>query len=157
MKISWKTSKQLLKVGKSNHNISSLEMNNEYAETYTQKVDMLNRYFDSQMDLDDKNRPLPHIPPNEDALVSIVITVEDVKDVPRNLNVNKACDPALINPRLFKEGATLIAMPLSIIFNRSLEHGYFPTCWKYRNVTPICREDAKYQLSNYRPIILLCS
>ena len=65
MKIFWKTSKQLLKIGKSNHDLPTLEMNYEYAKTDIQKADMLNKYFASQMDLDDNNRPLPHIPPTE--------------------------------------------------------------------------------------------
>ena len=157
MKIFWKTSKQLLKIGKSNHDIPTLEMNNEYAETDIQKADMLNKYFASQMDLDDNNRPLPHIPPTEYSLTSIVITVEDVKNVLRNLNINKACGPDLISPRLLKECATIIALPLSIIFNRSLEQGYFSTCWKYGNVTPIYKKTDKSQPSNYRPITLLSS
>ena len=78
------------------------------------------------MDLDDKNRTLPHFPPNEHTLTSIVITVKYVKNVLRNLNINKACSPDLINPRLLK--VTIVALLLSIIFNRSLEQGYFPTC-----------------------------
>ena len=72
MKIFWKTSKQLLKIGKSNHDIPTLEMNNEYAETDIQNADMLNKYFASQMDLDDNNRPIPHIPPTEYTLTSIL-------------------------------------------------------------------------------------
>ena len=141
MKILWKTSKQLLKNGKSNHDIPTLEMNNEYALTDIQKADMLKKYFASQMDLDDNNRPLPHIPPTEYSLTSIVITVEDVKNVFRNLNITKACGPDLISPRLLKEGATIIALPLSIIFNRSLEQGYFPTCRKYGNITPFYKKN----------------
>ena len=154
MKIFWKTSKQLLKIGKSNHDIPTLEMNNEYAETDMQKADMLNKYFASQMDLDDNNRPLPHIPPTEYTLTSIVITVEDVKNVLWNLNINKACGPDLISPRLLKEGSTIIALPLSIVFNRSLEQGYFPICWKYGNVTLFTRK-----MTSHNPRItgqLLC-
>ena len=132
-------------------------MNNEYAETDMQKADMLNKYFASQMDLDDNNRPLPHIPPTEYTLTSIVITVEDIKNVLRNLNINKACGPDLISPHLLKEGSTIIALPLSIVFNRSLGQGYFPTCWKYGNVTPIYKKNDKSRPSNYRPITLLSS
>ena len=118
-------------------------MNNEYTETGTQKADMLNRYFASKMDLDDKNRPLPHIPPTEHTLAFIVITIEGVKNVLRNLNVNKACGSDLISHRLLKEGATSITLPLSIKYNRSLKQGYFPTNWKYGNVTPNEKKDVK--------------
>ena len=73
------------------------------------------------------------------------------------VEILKACGPDLISPRLLKEGSTIIALPLSIVFNRSLEQGYFPTCWKYGNVTPIYKKNDKSQPSNYRPITLLSS
>ena len=81
-----------------------------------------------------------HSPPTEYTLASIVITVEDVKNVIRNLNVNKACGPDLISPRLLKEGATIIALPLSITFNRVLEQGYFPHMLEVRKRYPYLQE-----------------
>ena len=112
-------------------------MNNECAETDIQKASMLDNYLASQATLDDDNRPLPQFAPVQYNLSSISITIKDVKDVLRNLNVDKAFGPDLISPRLLKEGVIILSRPLSIIFNRSLEQGYFPTCWKYGNVTPI--------------------
>ena len=156
-KLFWKTSKQMLNIGKSNHDIPMLFMNNECAETDIQKANMLNNYFASQATLDDENRPLPQFAPVQHNLSYISITIQDVKDVLRNLNVNKACSPDLISPRLLKEGGIILSWPLSIIFNRSLEQGYFPTCWKYGNVTPIHKKDDKSAPSNYRPITLLSS
>ena len=147
----------MLNIGKSNHDIPMLFMNNECAETDIQKANMLNNYFASQATLDDDNRPLPHFTPVQHHLASISITIQDVKDVLRNLNVNKASGPDLISPRLLKEGAIILSWPLSIIFNRSLEQGYFPTCWKFGNVTPIHKKDDKSAPSNYRPITLLSS
>ena len=147
----------MLNIGKSNHEIPMIFMNNECAETDIQKAHMLNNYFASQATLDDDNRPLPQFASVQHNLSSISITIQDVKDVLRNLNVNKACGPDLISPRLLKEGAIILSWPLSTIFNRSLEQGYFPTCWKYGNVTPIHKKDDKSAPSNYRPITLLSS
>ena len=59
---------------------------------------MLNNYFASQATLDDDNRPLPQFAPVQHNLSSISITIQDVKDVLRILNVNKACGPDLISP-----------------------------------------------------------
>ena len=118
---------------------------------------MLNNYFASQATLDDDNRRLPHFTPVQHHLASISITIQDVKDVLRNLNVNKASGPDLISPHLLKEGAIILSWPLSIIFNRSLEQGYFPTCWKFGNVIPIHKKDDKSAPSKYRPITLLSS
>ena len=49
--------------------------------------------------------------------------------------MTKASGSDLISPRLLKEGATILSKPLSIIFNRSLLQGYFPSNWKDANVT----------------------
>ena len=77
-----------------------LFMNNECAETDIQKANMLNNYFASHATLDDDNRPLPHFTPVQHHIASISITIQDVKGVLRNLNVNKASGPDLISPRL---------------------------------------------------------
>ena len=83
---------------------------------------MFNKYFASQMDLEDNNRPVPHIPPTEHTLTSNVITVEDVKNVLRNLDINIACGPDLVSPRLLKEDATIIALSLSLLEARIFSH-----------------------------------
>ena len=41
------------------------------------------------------------------------------------------------------------------LFNRSPEANYFPTTWKFGNVSPIYRKDDRSLPSNYRPITLL--
>ena len=125
-------------------------MNNDYAETALQKANMLNEYFSSQTTVDDINKQLPYLPPAQHVSESIVITDQDV-----NLDVTKACGPDLISPRLLKEGASILAHPFSIVFNRSLRLGYFPLVWKDANLTPIHKKDDKSLPSNFRPISLL--
>ena len=80
-----------------------------------------------------------------------------MKDCLYNLKINKASGPDLISPRLLKEGAIVLARPFSVIFNRSLQQGYFPSAWKTANVSPIHKKDEKSLTSNYRPISLLSS
>ena len=84
------------------------------------------------------------------------ISIQDVKDVLLHLNVSKASGPDLISPRILKEGADILAYPFSIVFNRSLNLGYFPNSWKEANVSPIFKKDDRSLPSNYRPISLLC-
>lgn len=62
-KMFWKTSKQVLKLGKTSSYLPTLVMDNEYAESDVQKATMLNKYFTSQTVVDDGNKPLPSLPP----------------------------------------------------------------------------------------------
>ena len=127
MKLFWKTSKQLLKnTRKTSSAIPTITLNNEHAEADIQKATMLNDYFTTQSTVIDGNRPLPQLPLVDNTLQSISISIQDVKDVLRNLDVNKSCGPDLISPRLPKQGSCALALPLSTVFNRSIEQGYFP-------------------------------
>ncbi|MCG8113232.1 MAG: reverse transcriptase domain-containing protein, partial [Candidatus Thiodiazotropha taylori] len=156
-KLFWKTSKQILNIQKSTIKIPTLSMNQEYAESDMQKANMLNKFFTSQTNLNDANKPLPILDPVPYHLEYINISEEDVRDCLKKLKINKASGPDLISPRLLKEGATILAGPFSIIFNRSLQQGYFPSDWKYANISPIHKKDDKSIPSNYRPISLLSS
>ena len=126
-KIFWKTSKQILNLDKTSSNIPILIFNDETDEDDYQKSNMLNNYFASQSHINDDNKTLPApIQIQHKELAHIDITQQDVIDVLSNLNVTKACGPDLISPRLIKEGASVISKPLTTIFNRSLQQGYFP-------------------------------
>ena len=95
------------------------------------------------------NQPIQH------SFQNIEISIQDIKDVLKNLNVSKPCGPDLISPHLLKEGADILARSLCILFNRSLEANYFPNTWKFGNVSPIYKKDDRSLPSNYRPITLL--
>ena len=132
-------------------------MNHEMAETDQQKAEMLNTYFSSQTKVNDTNKALPTLQPVQYILESITITTQDVLDVLKHLNVSKSSGPDLISPRVLRECVDCLAYPYSIVFNRSLAQGYFPTSWKDANLSPIHKKDEKSLPSNYRPISLLSS
>ena len=72
------------------------------------------------------------------------------------LNVNKACGPDSLSSHVLQECATELAPSLAHLFTRSFQSGCIPVQWKQGNVVPVHKKGDKSQVSNYRPISLLC-
>ena len=53
-----------------------------------------------------------------------------------------------LQPRVLKELKDVIALPLSIIFNKSLNQGELPMDWKISQVSPIFRKGDKKEAGN---------
>ena len=90
--------------------------------------------------------------PEDEYLKSIVITVEDVYDLLKNINPNKSAGDDKIHPRVLKECAEELALPLQIIYQTSLSTGTVPNSWKTATVTPLFKEEDRSAAENYRPI-----
>ena len=58
--------------------------------------------------------------------------------------------PAIILKTLSEE----VALPFTIIFNKSLSEGVVPSDWKTAEVTPIFKKGSKSDPGNYRPVSL---
>ena len=72
----------------------------------------------------------------------------------KTLKPNKASGPDGIHPRVLKECADALALPLSMIFCRSHTEGQVPSTFKQANVAPIFKKGCKVSASNYRPVSL---
>ena len=55
---------------------------------------------------------------------------------------------------MLRELADVIAVPLSIIFERSWRTGEVPEDWRNASVTPTFKKDRKDEPGNYRPVSL---
>ena len=71
-----------------------------------------------------------------------------------NLKPNKAAGPDGISPRVYKELASVLAGPLTSLFQLSLDKGMVPSDWKKATVCPIFKKGEKYDPVNYRPVSL---
>ena len=63
--------------------------------------------------------------------------------------------PFSIPNRVWKEFNKLFSIPISRIFNLSIEHGVFPQKMKIAIVIPVHKKDDTEDCNNYRPISLL--
>ena len=87
-------------------------------------------------------------------LNDITITVTEVSNVLRDLHPHKAIGPDDISPYVLKQCAGTLALPLHMIFNRSLTTGELPLHWKQANVVPIFKKGRRDVALNYRPVSL---
>jgi hypothetical protein len=150
----WKLVKKFISTKKA-ETISFLIKDDKYYSSPIDKANVLNQFFCDQSNLDDYNARLPPFVSPLSCLDTINISNQDVLDVLKNLNINKASGPDLINPRLLKEGAEVLSPHLVKLFNSSLSKSYFPDNWKLANVVPIYKKGDKTNVTNYRPISLL--
>ena len=149
-KLFWKISKHLLNLGQYTNSIPTLTLNHEIAEFDLEKAQMLNSYFSSQTKVDDTNKPLPNVEPAQHVLESITISVQDVLDVLKHLNVNKACGPDLISPRFYEKA---LKYKRSHMLYCSIDHLpkviFLLPSWKDANLTAIHKTKKKshYQVT----------
>jgi hypothetical protein len=122
---------------------------------HTAFADEFDNFFVLQTVLDESNNSVPDLVQSHHSLSNITITVSDVDDVLKLLNISKAFGPDFINPRLLKTGVTELKAPLCKLFNFSLSQSVFPVDWKQANVTPVFKNWNAKEVKNNRLISLL--
>ena len=71
------------------------------------------------------------------------------------LKTNKAIGLDSISACLLKDSASVIADSLTLLFNRSLDSGNFPSLWKCSKVSALFKSGDRCDPNNYRPISIL--
>lgn len=119
-------------------------------------VKLLNTQFSSVFTAENLNYlPIPEqVFDSSSPLTDLNITPDLVSQKIERLNPNKAPGPDKIYPKVIKELSEIIACPLSMIFNKSLNEGIVPEDWKMANVTSIFKKGDRTCAANYRPISL---
>lgn len=132
-------------------------LSDEYGQSITDdigKSEVLNAAFSSVFTIEDN--VLPHLDNFWDGepLTDIEISVETVKKKLKNLNCSKSPGPDGTHPRVLKEAADVLAFPLAMVFQKSVNEGFVPNDWKLADITPIFKKGSKKDPYNYRPISL---
>eukprot|EP00794_Sanderia_malayensis_P014846 gene14846-16388_t len=123
-------------------------------ESDQQKADVLNEFFQSVF-VEENTSKLPDFDIRTDNIIEdIEFTVEDVKKKLDQLKEDKAAGPDCIPPKFLKELRNVLALPLYLIFRKSLDESYLPSEWKTANITSIFKKGSKKAPGNYRPISL---
>jgi hypothetical protein len=101
------------------------------------------------------SNPGPGDVSDEPPFGSLQFTVLEVLNALLDLDTNKGPDPDGVPPLILKSCASAFALPLCLLFNRSLASCVFPDRWKLSFVTPIFKSGKRNDVSNYRGIVIL--
>jgi Reverse transcriptase (RNA-dependent DNA polymerase)/Endonuclease-reverse transcriptase len=99
--------------------------------------------------------PGPDVVQNDSPFGALQFTVDEVLSVLQDLDVNKGAGPDGIPPLILKNCASAFAVPLSLLFNRSLSTCVFPDRWKLSYVTPIFKKGRRNNVEDYRGVAIL--
>ena len=119
-------------------------------------AEVLNQQYYKQFTKEDTTN-IPHIPPKHlttDQLKKFQVTKEEVLKELKNLKPNKAPGIDGLHPRILKELADELALPLTLIYLKSLSSEALPDHWLQAIITPIYKKGSKTAAENYRPVSL---
>jgi hypothetical protein len=149
----WKVAKSICQFKNRTTTASLIKVNNNIMTHPFDKLNVLNEYFTSISTLDNEpeHPDLPPLSPCE--LSDIVIIEQDVIDQFQILKRNKPPGPDKLAPKFIKAIFPSLVIPISIIFNKTIQLGQVPSDWKSANVTAIYKgKGDSCDPSNYRPI-----
>ena len=120
-----------------------------------EKANILNDYFREQTLIDEENVTLPAIDNYivNEPFSSLVLTIEEIKEILITLLVGKAIGPDGISNRILCELANELSTPLASLCNQPVHEGDAPVCFKIAHVCPVPKGGG--DVCNYRPISLL--
>lgn len=154
----WKLMKTVIDPDGNRESIPPLRAANKPDVAYTdeEKAEMLNEYFADVCNIDDQNLSLPKINLPDETLTSFNVTLQDVSDVFKAIDLNKAYGCDEIGPRLLHNGARALIPVYFKLFRLIVEYKKYPSLWKKSNTVGLFKKGDRHLPSNYRPISLLC-
>ena len=84
----------------------------------------------------------------------IEINEEVIKSAIQQLNEFSAPGPDGISNKIIVELKDELALPLSLLFRKSLDEARIPSDWRLSNVSPVYKKGSKAEPVNYRPVSL---
>lgn len=140
---------------KTNNNPTFLKYRDKSSSDVQMQADLFAEFFATNFNEIDNESANEVQSPTIDTNEQFVLDEYTVFDALSNIDTTKGLGPDGIHPLLLKNCSALLCRPLSIIFNKSLSSGVFPSKWKRSSVRPIFKKGAKSNTENYRCIAKL--
>lgn len=90
-----------------------------------------------------------------DSMCCISLTERDVLKLLKRIDISKSGGPDGFHPVLVRRCSSSPAVPLYLIFKKSIRDGTFPNEWKQARVVPIHKKGDTSDVENYRPISVI--
>lgn len=140
---------------KLNSNIK-LNINNQISSNPKQVADKFNDYFTNIGEtIHPEAKGLPVLHPSENSMFLSRVDFEETLKILKSLKNKLSHGVDDIPPTLFKQCASALAYPLTLLVNQAFEEGAFPDILKHSLVKPIYKKGIQTDPGNYRPIALL--
>ncbi|MFZ2540121.1 MAG: reverse transcriptase domain-containing protein [Oscillospiraceae bacterium] len=127
------------------------------AETDAEKASALEEFFSSvftkEGEQDFENLQNKTV---KEKMTELVLTKEMILLKLSKLKIDKSPGVDLLHPRVLFECREVLALPLMIIFNKSLSTGCVPDDWKKAEVVALYKKGSRSDRGNYRPVSLTC-
>ncbi|XP_047143101.1 uncharacterized protein LOC124817288 [Hydra vulgaris] len=142
---------------KTNNSLQALEDDNKNIITDGAVIsDILNNYFHSVFTTE-KLDSLPDFGSRTNVSCTIDLNFKSATSVQERLKKlietkSKGYDD--IHPRVLRNCASAFAIPLAMIYQKSICDSQVPELWKRSNVMPIFKQGSKQNRANYRPVSL---
>ena len=134
---------------------SSVFRGDKFATSNSQSAKLFASFFQSFY----TSQNLSPVMPIESPILthSLPITITEVFEALNKINTTSSAGPDGILALFLKNCCNILAAPLHHIFNCSLDQGHFPSCWKSSYLKPILKSGDPHDITNYRPIAVLCA
>ena len=87
-------------------------------------------------------------------LSNIEVSETEVEKLLKNLPPRKASGLDGIQPSVLSKLSSVLAKPLKIIYQHSIDEGVFPKTWLQAGVVPVFKKGSRSDPANYRPVSL---
>ena len=124
----------------------------------TEKADLLNTFFASVF----VNEPTGELPIFDTRyhgtpVTSLQTNLQELTKRLKYLNACKSMGPDECHPRVLRENADILNIPLQTIFDKTFAEGRIPSIWKDANISALYKNKGdKSETTNYRPVSLTC-